>query len=298
MLNIMRNDNLYFCDLCYVDKIDDDENPLRKYFSCYTNQQWKNHITSKKHAKAKEEVEANPDVVVCKHCNKKFTNDGYKEHERKNKEMWELSPQSKCNIFTTGKHRFKSFQALKEWKTRPKQTRTPVGKYSPITHTIRQANKNNIKVLRKEPKEIKVKEANLEDDIPKCDCCDGHFNHSDHSDKHVEEVLKKKLCDCPDEPMKEKIIDGDEDIMNEFNKLNNIKTKEDKKKLELERKTDGLKLTIDEIDHTEKPEFYDYCSNCGGGKIEEGLTTNIYEKWSMEYCECSKTDSEYETDEE
>ena len=128
-----------------------------------------------------------------------------------------------------------------------------------------------------EPKEIKVEEANLEADIPKCDCCDGHFNHSDHSDKHVEEVLKKKLCDCPDEPMEP------------IEEIKYVK--------EFETKNDGIQMTIEEIDHTEKPEFIDYCSDCGGGIMKEGLTKHLYEKWKefdnpMTCCECVKTDEE------
>ena len=59
-------------------------------------------------------------------------------------------------------------------------------------------------------------------------------------------------------------------------------------------------MTIDEIDTTERPTYYDSCLDCGKGIIQIGLTKNIYILWEMDYCDCDETDEDTasETDED
>ncbi len=248
----MLNDPLYFCDLCYIDKIDEDDNTIRNYFTCYTNQQYANHIKSKKHIKLKAKVEASEEVVKCKKCTKSFTERGYEEHEKRNKKMWEMKPEMKCNNFTTGKHRFKSFDALKNYQLRPKQKRTPVGKFSPITNSIRPPNKNN-----------KNNIINEEEKYETCNKCNGAFNDTNYIDPEFIKKFNTFLCDCPDTPPP---ID---------NKVIELK-------VEIKK---GIELTIEELDMTEKPTFEEYCTTCGN-PINYDISNNMIEKWEIETCAC------------
>ena len=47
---------LYWCDKCYKENIDENEITKRIYFSCYSNQQWASHLKSKKHLKICKQV--------------------------------------------------------------------------------------------------------------------------------------------------------------------------------------------------------------------------------------------------
>ena len=260
----MLNDPLYFCDLCYIDKIDEDDNTIRNYFTCYTNQQYANHIKSKKHIKLKAKVEASEEVVKCKKCTKSFTERGYEEHEKRNKKMWEMKPEMKCNNFTTGKHRFKSFDAMVNFKLN-KPPRTKVGKVSPITNSTRRPNitKNKTREYRKLEKIAEEKKKLEDEKYETCNKCNGAFNDTNYIDPEFIKKFNTFLCDCPDTPPP---ID---------NKVIELK-------VEIKK---GIELTIEELDMTEKPTFEEYCTTCGN-PINYDISNNMIEKWEIETCAC------------
>jgi len=256
---------LYWCDKCYKEQVDENDETNRIYFSCYSNQQWANHLKSKKHIKFCELVEKDEEKVLCKCCNKHFTKEGYEIHKQRNSKLWDLQKNGgfkhlKCNNFFT---KAKRYENLDDYiagtdPNRPKLKRTKVGKYSPITCSVREPNKK--------PKAQPIED--ISNDLIMCKKCDKVLtNDSNYTDKQLKDEFNKDMCDCPDEPI-------------------------EKKELEWESKNDGLKLNIDEIDTTEKPTFYDTCLDCGKGIIQLGLTKNIYIKWEMDYCDCEDTDSD------
>ena len=251
---------LYWCDKCYKENIDENEITKRIYFSCYSNQQWASHLKSKKHLKICKEVEEDSDKVLCKFCDKSFTKEGYEIHSKRNNNLWELKTRGgyknlKCNNFFTNAKRYETLEDYLAGvdPNKPKLKRTKVGKYSPITCSVREPNKNN---------KVQIIE-NYEKDIEYCKSCSNVLiNDSNYTDKQLKDYYNKDICECV--------------------------ASEAVEELEWESKNDGLVLTIDEIDYTEKPKFYDYCGDCGYGLIQEGLTKNIYIKWDMDYCECDE----------
>tara|TARA_R110000744_G_scaffold26155_6_gene64567 strand:+ start:1396 stop:2205 length:810 start_codon:yes stop_codon:yes gene_type:complete len=264
----MLNDPLYFCDLCYIDKIDEDDTNKRRYFTCYTNQQWAKHLKSKKHCIMKAKVEEGEDVVKCKKCTKSFTERGYEEHEKRNKKMWEMDDKMKCNNFTTGKHRFKSFDAMINFKLN-KPTRTKVGKVSPITNSTRRPNitKNKTREYRKLEKIAEEKKKLEDEKYETCIKCNGAFNDTNYCDKEFVKKFNTILCECPDTPPASPI----NDIDNSVEELN----------VEIKQ---SIELTIEEIDMTEKPIFDEWC-DCGK-PINYDIPINIINKWDIETCEC------------
>ena len=64
--------------------------------------------------------------------------------------------------------------------------------------------------------------------------------------------------------------------------------------LVVERRSDGLTLTIEEIDTTEKPNFIDHCYDCNKGIMDLAISKRIYDLWEMDYCDCDDSDSDYD----
>jgi hypothetical protein len=119
------------------------------FFSCYTNQQFCRHINTAKHKANKDKVEKDPENIKCKYCNKSFTPEGYAVHEERNKELWKFKKLGsykdiKCNNFSNKHKRYESFKdyQLGTDPNKPIQKRTKVGKYSPVTQSVRPPNKN------------------------------------------------------------------------------------------------------------------------------------------------------------
>ena len=252
----MKNDTLYYCDICYSERVDEDENIIKKYFNCYTNQQWANHLKSKKHMKFKNHITSGGEGVECKKCNKVFSVEGYALHKKRNEKMWTMCPEMKCNNFTTGKHRYRSFDCLIDFKTRRPQSRTPVGKISPITGMIRKPNGY---------KEEELVEEEEEEEIENCSKCNGCFNNTNYIDKDFIIKFNRELCSCPDE-------------LPDYSKP----------ECEIVK---GLELSIEEIEMTEKPQFDNYCDSCGL-PINYDVPINIINKWEIDTCSCEETDSE------
>jgi len=267
---------LYWCDRCYKEIVDENDETKRIYFSCYSNQQWASHLKSKKHLKICKEVEQaeqtqDSDNILCKYCNKNFTKEGYEIHSKRNNKLWELQNRGgyknlKCNNFFTNTKRYETLEDYLEGvdPNRPKLKRTKVGKYSPITCSVREPNKNN--------KTKAQTKKDYENDLEYCKSCNNILiNDSNYTDKQLKDYFNKDMCEC---------LEGEAQ----------------EQELEWESKHDGLKLTIEEIDYTEKPKFYDYCGDCGCGLIEEGLTKNIYITWEMDYCDCETDSSDSDQD--
>lgn len=282
---------LYWCDKCFKDVVDENDSINRIYFSCYSNQQWASHLKSKKHIKFCKLVEEDDEKVLCKHCNKDFTNEGYEIHKERNNKLWDLQNRGgykhlKCNNFFT---KAKRYENLDDYiagtdPNKPKLKRTKVGKISPITCTVREPNKNKIGYNKSNAQSHNEPI----DDLIICKTCDKVLiNDSNYTDKQLKDYFNKDMCDCTNAP----IIEKKEPIK---------PTKQNP--LICERKKDGIQMNIDEIDTTERPTYYDNCLYCGKGIIEIGLTKNIYINWEMDYCDCDETDehtdSASETDED
>lgn len=272
---------LYWCDKCFKDVVDENDSINRIYFSCYSNQQWASHLKSKKHIKFCKLVEEDDEKVLCKHCNKDFTNEGYKIHKERNNKLWDLQNRGgykhlKCNNFFTKAKRYENLEDYMAGTdpNRPKLKRTKVGKISPITNCIREPNKTEKAQSHNE----------LEDDLIICKKCDKVLtNDSNYTDKQLKDYFNKDMCEC----IIETIIEKKESIKPTI-----------EKPFVCERKNDGIKMSINEIDTTERPNYYDNCLDCGKGIIEVGLTKNIYIKWNMDYCDCDQTDDSSSEEEE
>lgn len=271
---------LYWCDRCYKDIVDENENFKRIYFSCYSNQQWASHLKSKKHTKFCEKVENDSEKVLCKYCNKNFTKEGYEIHKERNGKLWELKKGGgfknlTCNNYFTKGKRYESFSdyCLGTDSNRPKLKRTKVGKISPITNCVRPPNKNNTKQTLAQPQVITSSPVLEDNDIINCNICNKVYcNDSNYTDNELKEKFNMDMCNCEnDKPIKE------------------VKNEE----LSWESKNDGLKMTIEEIENTEKPTYTDHCYDCNKGIIDYNLTKNIYIKWGMDFCECEDSDSDY-----
>ena len=95
------------------------------------------------------------------------------------------------------------------------------------------------------------------------------------------------MCDCVEE-----VLQSSPSVENKIiNPTKNIP-------LVVERKRDGLKLTIEEIDSTERPSYVDHCCDCNKGIMNLYISKKIYDLWDMQYCECDESDSDSDSDDE
>ena len=79
-------------------------------------------------------------------------------------------------------------------------------------------------------------------------------------------------------------IESDEESDGELDRINN----------ELDQKgwatkKDGLQLTIEELDYTERPKFDEFCDTCGYG-INYNIPSKIIERWDIDTCSCPDSD--------
>ena len=274
---------LYWCDKCYKDIVDENDIVKRIYFSCYSNQQWANHLNTKKHIKFCLKVEEDSDKVCCKYCYKNFTKEGYEVHNKRNEKLWE-GPKNggfkniKCNNFFTKNKRYESFidYCSGTDPNKPKIRRTPVGQISPITNIVRVKNKNNKNYVK-----VEEEEEDLDKDLKYCNKCNKVLiNDSNYTDLQLQEKFNLDICDCVEEVVK---------IINPTKNTPIV----------IERKNDGIKLTIEEIDSTEKPSYVDHCCDCNKGIINLYISKKIYDLWDMQYCECDESDeSDSDSDDE
>ena len=315
------NRQLFWCDVCSVTAVDSEGNESKGFYSCYSAQAWIKHIKSAKHTK---QIKLNESLtkgegVVCGECSKTFTKEGYALHEERNKPLWDCYKTTEiekmtCNNFCVGKKRYESLIEYKGSKNKPKQSRTAVGKFSPVTNTIRPPNGYG----KQKPKELIV-----------CNSCNGALFTSQY-DKKFLLLHNTFICECDDEIkykqetkiekdaenngyIDEKNKEKVKDTMKKTNRIFNESTKkwEYKKnhnyippstKIEKDengkiiketgfRIKDSIKLTIEEIDITERPQFDECCDDCSL-PINYDVPINILNKWEIDTCSCEETDSD------
>ena len=138
---------LYWCDCCSNKKLDMETNKLYdSYFNCNTQNNYVRHLSTAKHLETIKNIEKDSENILCKHCNINYTEDGYEVHKKRNAKLWMFKKggalkKQKCNNFYIGSHRFESLDDQMAFSNRPKQKRTAVGKFSPVTGDVRTKNK-------------------------------------------------------------------------------------------------------------------------------------------------------------
>ena len=144
-------DNMYWCDVCNSSHIGNNDEITTRYYETNQKQKFQQHIRSKKHIKMTGALEALT-TIKCDHCNRKFTEEGYLIHTKRNEPLWKLKKlgiasiiNMGCNNFNVGKRRYKSIDEFisKTAPDKPKQRRAKVGKISPISGMCRPPNKPN-----------------------------------------------------------------------------------------------------------------------------------------------------------
>ena len=261
-----QQNNLYWCDHCSITTIDSEGVIGSGFFGCYNVQKWVSHLKTAKHTKQLDLIKSLPaeEGVVCDECSKTFTIDGYATHKNRNKHLWECSTKTReitqmtCNNFCVGKKRYESVEAYKASLNPPKQRRTPVGKFSPITQTIRPPNG-----YRKEkPKDLIV-----------CNSCNGALFTSQYDTKFLN-LHNTFVCKCEDD-IKEK-----------------QETKYEKDDDDAAASSDAASdasADADGVDITQKPQLDDICYNCSL-PVNYDVPIKIIKKWEIDICECFSED--------
>lgn len=274
---------LYWCDVCSNKKLDvESELEYNSYFSCYTTQQFSNHLKSKKHIANKKKIDDDSDSILCKKCNKKFSKEGYEVHKNRNERWWKLGKINNisCNNFSINTHRFSSFQDLLDWNNRPKQTRTKVGAISPITHVVRK--KNNL-------------EKHIEKELIQCNYCNGALFTSQYDTKFLDKH-NTFVCGCSDEiqlKQETKFEDSSSSSEDEVEDIESIKMKIIENpdfNGAIIKNTETLDDDNDNDWVTEKPKFDDYCEECNL-PINYHYSIKLMDNWNIDTCAC--TDSDY-----
>ena len=269
---------LFSCDYCGIEKFNSENQEFENIpFSCYTNQQWKQHISRVKHCINIERNKNLEDdlVVECKLCNGIFTNPQYKKHKSKNLILfWTKDPIYKdcsCNNFCYGKKRFETLQELREYAMvkekysygKDKQINYTKKEYDKALEILndRQEHENKLQQIRQQNENKMRKE--LEEKKEK-----------EKKAKEQEKNRKKNLV----KPIKENIQLTIED---EFNTLNGIEEKVNPK-----------------TDLNEPPDFCDFCGDCGkpDNSISEYSIEKL-ERYNIDICDC-ESDEDSDSDEE
>ena len=149
-MTIIMDRQLYWDDVCYKKGHDDNDKPIKIFYSCYSAQAWDKHINTSKYKKMYKTITDDPNSIKCEHCKQMFCEEGYELHSARNKPLWDFQKIGMC--MTMGCNRFKQngrrYQSIDDMisKTapdKPKQRRAKVGKISPITGMCRPPNKPN-----------------------------------------------------------------------------------------------------------------------------------------------------------
>ena len=193
-------DSMYWCDVCNSSHIGNNDEITTRYYETNQKQKFQQHIRSKKHIKLTGALEALT-TIKCEHCNRKFTEEGYLIHTKRNEPLWKLKKlgiasviNMGCNNFNVGKRRYKSIDEFisKTAPDKPKK-RTAVGKWSPITGITRPPNKPN--------RTAEQKKKDVENEYKLCNDCNGMFNvELERSDKELMKITGLTMCECQDPP--------------------------------------------------------------------------------------------------
>ena len=312
-MTFIMKDSVYWDDICYKKGVTDNGmEETRTYYSCYLHRDYLNHCNSKKYKKMYKAVQEDPNSIKCEHCNQKFSEEGYKIHCERNKPLWDMQKigccmMMSCNNFKADRKRYSSIDAYVEsTQDKPKQKRTGVGKWSPITGITRPPNK---------PKGWANKPPQMEDHYILCKGCDGMLNLTTlkYSNEGLMEITGLKMCDCEDEPNMELIV---EDIKEEIKDEPTVdEIKDSMKQWIPDRKGnhDGVKYTRnpnyiaglkcrrtkddDREELTEEEhdlikelgtmlEFDDWCDLCGLPHNDENYSSRLLTHLDLDVCEC------------
>ena len=258
----MSKRDLYWCDNCAKKTVDNKGNDTLIWWGGYASRDYSKHLKTKKHKASLAKDIGNAESVTCGKCNGHFSEAGYINHEKRNKELWGFQkigmlPEMTCNNFNEGKKRYGSMKEVRSSRDqKPKQKRVRVGKISPITGFIRKPNKpDNYSVLEAQK---------LDEHYYLCKKCDKMVNDTtlEYSDKELMEKTNKIMCICPedDTPNIVMTVSGNDDVVDEEDivtiKCNDVDlTEEDYKYIDKY----GSNLSFDDIcDGCSMPINYDF----------------------------------------
>ena len=247
---------LFRCDYCEIQKFDSQtQNYINLPFVSDTLAQWKQHITRPKHNMniARNENLVDDLVIECNHCNGRFTIEQYKHHKAHNVLLWvsnnPIYKDCSCNNFVYNNKRFEDLNVLRAYAESRYENGRKKYEYIPKQKVLKSFADRGKAIIN-----------------------------------NVQEKEKKRVVRQP--PIEEKIIKENPITMtieDEYNKLNNIKDKNQ-----------------DKNDYNIKPiwDSEDICCECG-------LNTNVWreypieklKKWEVKLCECEE-DTASETDED
>jgi len=136
----------FFCDCCYLEKINDKNEVYKKYYSCYQIGDWRKHLKSKQHRNNLKKMREEG-TFTCKYCNEKFNEDGYRNHLKNNDkfhEMWNIydNKEFSCNNFIINQKRATDYN---NWKQLAFKTDRCTTGYTP--KCIRKNTKKHMTVL-------------------------------------------------------------------------------------------------------------------------------------------------------
>ena len=295
----------------------------RQPFRCIKREQWLRHLKTDKHCRNVATANNVRDELIheCKHCNVRLDDRSYKIHTQRNYMLWacngmEYTKECSCNNFILNGKRFNSFGALREYYNN--KQKYSYGKDDKIdyrkklydqankiledrdkhTKEMIEARKRSEEKLLKELEEKRIKQAKALEEkrlrtqeknriVEKM-----KKKEEDKAKQKEEENIKMEIKPYKNKRCNEAVHGGigkpnDKKTWKEFNKLNNIETKEDKNKNKLD-------LTIEPV-----WDAYEWCHDCSKYTNEyKEYPEEKIKRWNIDLCLCGETDSEYETDEE
>mgnify|MGYP003643461007 CR=1 FL=1 len=275
-----KSKELYWCDRCFNDYVEDEEEIKRTYFSCSSNQKWAKHLTTNKHIKNVKKVEDSSDCILCKFCNKNFSNEGYEIHKKRNTKLWTMQRAGaykhlKCNNFKTKNRRYESFNeyCIDIDPNKPKARRMR-GKNKPKSKSKHYSLSTSSETPSSSESESGTEEEQeQEEEQPVLDT-------KTIKDKMTKQIIQK------DSNGKEVWKGGCPKMIANPNYDPNF--------IPPSRIKDGLHLTIEEIDDGGKPQFEDYCVSCYKpiNYEEDNISDKMLLRWDIITCGCP--DSDYE----
>tara|TARA_R110002167_G_scaffold71882_6_gene202636 strand:- start:1577 stop:2431 length:855 start_codon:yes stop_codon:yes gene_type:complete len=281
-----KSKELYWCDRCFKDYVGDEEEIKRTYFGCATNQQWAKHLTTNKHIKNVKKVEDSSDCILCKFCNKNFSNEGYEIHKKRNTKLWTMQKAGaykhlKCNNFKTKNRRYESFNeyCIDIDPNKPK-TRRMRGRNDPKPkskhYSLSASSNSDLPSSSESESESDTEEEAEEQPTQEQPVLDTKTI----KDKMTKQIIQK------DSKGKEVWKGGCPKMIANPNYDPNF--------IPPSRIKDGLHLTIEEIDDGGKPQFEDYCVSCYKpiNYEEDNISDKMLLRWDIITCSCPDSDCE------
>ncbi len=263
---------LYWDDVCYKKGHDDNDKPIKIFYSCYSAQAWDKHIATPKYKKMYKMINEDPNSIKCEHCNQSFSEEGYELHCIRNKPLWEMQKigccmTMGCNRFKEKGRRYESIDIYKASKLpKPKIKRTKVGQFNPVTGITRPPNKPDGWASNKE---LQMKEH-----YSLCKSCDGMLNNTtwEHSDEELMKLTSLTMCiGCEDEPNLEL-------------KIKDLKEGEWMTIQDKDEPTEEEWELIDQFGNM--LDFEEVCDTCNLPINDEDYSTRLLTYLDLDVCEC------------